>query len=33
MRIGLPLARALWHYKMCLFDTSRTSIAGVGDGT
>src|SRR6202162_3517 len=27
-RIWLPLPGALWHYKMCLFDTSRSSLGG-----
>src|SRR4051794_24651757 len=26
-RLGLPRGSALWHYKMCMFDTSWTSSA------
>src|SRR3954452_21967625 len=33
LRYGLPQAGALWHYKMCLVDTSRASSQGGREGT
>ena len=33
MTIGLLPAGALWHYKMCLFDTSRASGRRAREGT